>query len=164
MSRIYLSNNKTKRSPNIDTSNGKVLNPSPRLKKGIDSKSNSLKDKSLLDNKSVNYSANYSYSNLFSSLLIILVGVAIVRVLYFGSADTVSLGTLLDLFKGVPQVSTSVKTFVQQLQLTDPWPILDGLRYFININLQMSSIIIWLASSLIDVCFFITYFLVWLFI
>lgn len=148
-----------KSSKQLDSQGSKVTYNIPHLKNGVQSKS--LKDKSL-DNTSSSNSINYS--SLFSSIIIILVGVAMVRLLYFGSADGVNFRSLLDLFSNVPQVSTSVKNFVQQLQISGNWGFIDGLRTFINMNLQMSSIVIWLASSLIDVCFFISYFLMWLFI
>lgn len=103
-------------------------------------------------------------SGLFGSIIIILVGVAMVRLLYYGSTDGITIGSLLDLFANVPQVSTSVKNFVQQLQISGPWPVLDGIRNFINLNLSAVSIVVWLASSLLDVCMFLAYFLQWLFI
>lgn len=163
MARIYLGNYRNKRSPGVDTSSGNVINPNPHLKSGINSKSKSLKDKSII-NDTVNYTSKVSYSNLFSSIIIILVAVALIRVLYYGTSDGVTLGSLLDILRDTPQVSTSVKNFVQQLQIPGPWAILDELRNFINLNLQIVSIVVWLASSLIDVCFFISHFLMWLFI
>lgn len=113
--------------------------------------------------KSVSYLSSNT-SSLLGSIIIILVAVAMIRVLYNGSADTVSFGSLLNLLESAPQVSTGVKNFVQQLQFTEPWVILDAVRTFINLNLQAVSIVIWLSSSLIDVCIFISYFLLWLFV
>ena len=114
------------------------------------------------NNERVSYLSNSS--SLLGSIIIILVAVTIIRVLYYGSAYSVTFGSLLDFLQGVPQVSTNLKNFVQQLQIPGPWVLLDGIRTFLNLNLQVVSIVVWLASSLIDVCFFISYFLMWLFV
>lgn len=103
-------------------------------------------------------------SGLFGAIIIILVAVSLIRILYSGSSDIVTFGSLLDLLKDVPPVSTNVKNFVQQLQFTEPWVILDGLRMFLNSVVQIVSIGVWMASSLLDVIFFVIYFLLWIFI
>lgn len=102
--------------------------------------------------------------SIFSLILVVLIGVTLIRVLYNGSGDIVSFGSLLDVLRDCPQVSTGVRGFVQQLQLPGPWVVLDGIRTFINFNLSAISIIAWLATSLLDVCLLISHFLMWLFV
>lgn len=123
-------------------------------------------DKETRENKRINERVSYisNSSSLLGSIIIILVAVAMIRILYNGTADGISFRSLLDLLSNAPQVSTVVKNFVQQLQIPGPWVILDGLRLFLNLNLQAVSIVIWLSSSLIDVCIFLSYFLMWLFL
>lgn len=103
-------------------------------------------------------------ASLFSTLLLILIGVAMIRVLYYGSVDTVSIGSFLDMLSNAPQVSTKIKVFVQSIEITGPWIILDEFRIVLNSFIDVFSILIWLCSSIVDVIVFITYFLLWIFI
>lgn len=103
-------------------------------------------------------------ANIFSILIIILIGVSLIRILYNGSSDTVTLASFLDMLQDVPQVSDSVKNFVQQVAFTEPWDFLDSIRLFLNSTMQVVSILVWMASSLVDVIFFIGFFLTWLFV
>lgn len=103
-------------------------------------------------------------SGLFGSIILILIAASLIRVLYGGIGTLPTLQSLLDLFSNVEPVSTSVKNFVLQQQLTGQWPILDGLRVLLNNIIDVASILAWMASSLIDVIIFIGYFLTWIFI
>ena len=103
-------------------------------------------------------------SGLFGSIIIILVAVSLIRVLYGGIGNVPTFQSLLDLLQSAPQVSPSIKNFVQLLQIPGPWVVLDGLRLFLNNIIQIFSIGVWMCSSLVDVIFFISYFLVWIFI
>lgn len=126
---------------------------------------NELKYKNRIDkfNKNARYFGSHSF-NIFSIILILLIGIALIRILYSGSADTISFGSLLDILRDVPQVSANVKNFVMQIGINEPWLILDGFRVFLNGLLEFWSILIWLCSSIIDVIIFIGYFLTWVFI
>lgn len=103
-------------------------------------------------------------SSLFGSIIIILIAVSLIRVLYSGMGTIPSFQSLLELLQSAPQVSTSIKNFVQQLQFFEPWPILDGLRLFLNSIVQIVSIGVWMSTSLFDVISFIIYFLIWIFV
>lgn len=113
--------------------------------------------------RTTSYISNHGLS-IFSLILVILIGVTLIRFLYNGSGNIVSFGSLLDVLRDCPQVSTSIKTFTQSIRFNDAWVVLDGLRLFINSMLSVTSIIIWLFSSLIDVVLFIVYFLGWVFV
>lgn len=109
-------------------------------------------------------SAASNFSGLFGSIIIILVAVSLIRVLYDGIGTLPTFQSLLDLFSKVEPVSTNVKNFVQQQQIMGEWVILDGLRVLLNSIINVISIVVWMASSLIDVVQFIAYFLAWIFI
>lgn len=102
--------------------------------------------------------------NILSILIIILIGVSMIRILYYGSLDTVSIGSFLDILSDAPQVSTKIKTFVQSIAIPGPWLVLDEFRIVLNSFIDVFSILIWICSSIVDVIIFITYFLLWIFI
>lgn len=111
----------------------------------------------------ISYYAKNS-SSLFGLIIIILISVCTIRFLYYGSTDGVSLRSFLDTLNSAPQVSNYVKNFVQLLQIGGSWGVFDFLRTIFNFFLEYYSIIVWAASSLIDVVIFICYFLSWLFL
>lgn len=134
-------------------------------------KDETLKEEKLQHKKERNQNIKSRFSSYFSnpsgllgSIILILVGISMIRLLYNGSSDVVSFRSLFDLLSKAPPVSTSVKNFVQQLQLSGEWVILDGFRVFLNSIIQIVSIGVWMASSLIDVLFFLAYFLAWIFV
>lgn len=113
--------------------------------------------------KNISYIGSHG-ANIFSLILLILISITLIRVLYNGSGDIVSFGSLLDTLRDAPQVSSSVRNFTQTLQFTEPWSILDSLRIFLNNLSNIVSILAWLFASLIDVVLFIVYFLKWIFV
>lgn len=113
--------------------------------------------------KTLSYIGSHG-TNFFSIIVVLLVAVAMIRILYNGTADTISFGSLLNLLESAPQVSNDVKTFVQQFGFTEPWVVLDGFRVFLNVIMDIWSILIWMGSSLIDVIIFVGYFLAWIFL
>ena len=113
--------------------------------------------------KNISYIGSHGV-NIFSLVVVILISVTLIRILYSGSGDIVSFGSLLDILRDAPQVSTSVRNFTQTLQFTEPWDILDSIRLFLNNLSNIVSILAWLFASLIDVVLFIVYFLKWIFI
>lgn len=134
-------------------------------------KDETIKEEKLQHKKETNqkiksriYSYSSNTSSLFGSIIIILVAVAMIRILYNGSADTVSLRSFLDMLSTLPPVSNSVKTFVQGIDIVGPWLVLDELRVVLNSLIDVFAILTWMASSLVDVIFFIGAFLIWLFI
>lgn len=113
--------------------------------------------------KNISYIGSHGV-NFFSLILVILIGVSLIRILKGGSGDIVTFGSLLDLLRDAPQISSEVLTFVEQIEIIGDWGVFNFLRDFINDLVDLWSVLIWLGSSIVDLIIYIFYFLRWIFV
>lgn len=138
------------------------------LNKNIKKANNTYTKDDAIRNKQLSYKQTSYFGshglNFFSLILVILIGVSLIRILKSGSGDVVTFGSLLDLLRDAPQISSDVLTFVEQIEIISDWGIFNFLRDFINDLVDLWSVLIWLGSSIVDLIIYIFYFLRWIFV
>lgn len=99
--------------------------------------------------------------SIFKVLIAILIGVALVRVL--SGNEIISFQTLLEYLGNAPVVNMPFK-FFNDLTIVGDWGLFNFLKDFFNLTTGVVSILVFLATGLINAIIYLTYFIRFIFV